>query len=224
MSLLSERGGPQGPPPSLAGSEVLVDATHPELCKVKGVMFDGRKRFLTTQFPPEVFPNVVEALAVTMAKRHGEARGRAAATDVTTPLASNWYTFELLVEFDRAICAVLAQQHPHILALMGAASAEYGIGQVYRILDTKELLGFLQGIALFHDCYQKYGRTECVATTRGMQMRYHDYICYSPVFCASAIGFFQEAILRHGGRTPIVRETKCHCRGDRICTYDLEWS
>jgi hypothetical protein len=91
------------------------------------------------------------------------------------------------------------------------------------VLDNKELLKFLEGIAAFHEQYQKFGKVVFTKTDHGAQMTYTDYLCYSPVFCSSAVGFFLESVLRHGGIDPKVVETKCHCRGDSMCLYDLRW-
>ena len=49
---------------------------------------------------------------------------------------------------------------PNVLALIGAASAELGIGKVYKILDSNELTKFLENNALFHNQYQKFGRVK----------------------------------------------------------------
>jgi hypothetical protein len=211
MSLLLQRGEPR-PLPALSGQELLVDTRDPSRCMVKGVMFLSRERFLRE----ELGAAAVRAL---LGKLSSQTRSYAA-----MPLAGSWCEFASLVEYDRAIYEEFHGQYPHILALVGAASAEYGIGKIYRALDDVELVGFLQGIARFHEQYQRYGRVSFTRTSRGGQMAYHDYPCYSPVFCASGFGFFLEAILRHGGKEPRVTEPQCHCRGDRVCLYELEWS
>lgn len=212
MPLLLQPGAPQPPPPALSGAEVLVDPRNPEICMVKGIMFAARHRFLKEQFGPDELEAILGGLS-DRTRPYAE-----------SPLASAWCEFASLVEFDRAIHRRLGDRHPNILALVGAASAEYGIGKVYRSLDSAELMKFLEGIALFHERFQRYGRVVCSATPDGAQMAYHDYVCHSPIFCASAIGFFLEAILRHGGRRPHVDEPKCTCRGDDVCLYDLRWS
>jgi hypothetical protein len=212
MPLLLQPGAPQPPPPSLTGNEVLLDPRNPEVCMVKGIMFAARHRFLKEQFGQGALESILAPLS---------ARTRAYAEN---PLASSWCEFASLVEFDRTIHERLGDRHPNILSLVGAASAEYGIGKVYRVLDSVELMKFLEGIVLFHERFQKYGRVVCTATPAGAQMAYLDYVCHSPIFCASAIGFFLEAILRHGGRQPHVEELKCTCRGDGVCLYDLQWS
>lgn len=211
MSLLLERGGPPGPAPLLAGREKLIDPEHPELCKVKGVMFSGRQKFLTDQFGLPEFRKLLGRLSPRTLKY------------AEMPMAGTWCEFESIVELDRAILEQFQAKFPHILALVGAASAEHGIGTVYRVLDSKELIKFLEGIAAFHEQFSKFGRVAVTKTEHGAQMIYTGYLCYSPVYCASATGFFLEAMLRHGGKDPKVVETHCVCRGDDVCLFDLQW-
>ncbi len=209
MSLLAERKS-TGHAPRLEGKEVLV-GPDPSVAKVKGVMFGGRKQFLLDTIGEEGFARLLEKLTP---------RTR---VYVKTPLASSWCEFESLVELDRAIYNELKATHPNVLALIGAASAELGIGRVYRSLDSEELEKFLENNALFHDQYQKFGNVKFEKTPNGARMIYSNYPCYSPVYCASAIGYFQESILRHGGVDPSVAETKCQCHGDKTCTFEMTW-
>jgi len=206
MSLLAERNIP-GPLPRLDGKQVLT-ASNPEIAKVKGVIFASRKQFLTE----------MNALDAVMAKLSPKTAGQ-----LRTPLASGWYDFASLVEVDRAIYDVLHVKHPNILALVGAASAEYGIGKVYKALDSDELVKFLENEATFHSQFQRFGDVEFQQTPRGGRMIYTRYPVYSPVYCASAIGFFLEAILRHGGEDPAVTEARCQCHGQPSCTFELTW-
>jgi predicted hydrocarbon binding protein len=209
MSLLKEHPA-SGHPPRLEGKEVLV-GPDPTVCKVKGVMFGGRKQFLLDTIGEEGFAKLLEKLTP---------RTR---SYVKTPLASSWYEFESLIELDRTIHEELKATHPNVLALIGAASAELGIGRVYRSLDSEELEKFLENNALFHNQYQKFGVVKFEKTPKGARMTYSGYPCYSPVFCASAIGYFQECILRHGATEPNVVETKCQCHGDKTCTFEMSW-
>jgi predicted hydrocarbon binding protein len=196
--------------PKLEGKEVLV-GPDPSICKVKGVMFGGRKQFLTDTVGEAGFQAILEKLTP-------RTRGY-----VRTPLASSWCEFESLVELDRTIHNELKSQFPNVLALIGAASAELGIGRIYRSLDSDELVNFLENNALFHDQYQKFGNVKFEKTSSGAKMIYSNYPCYSPIFCASAHGYFQESILRHGATEPNVAETKCQCLGDKTCTYEMTW-
>lgn len=196
--------------PRLEGKEVLVGA-DPAVAKVKGVMFGARKQFLIETIGEEGF-------TAFLAKLTPRTRGY-----VKTPLASSWCEFESLVELDRAIHEELKGRHPNVLALIGAASAELGIGRIYRSLDSDSLNAFLENNAQFHDQYQKFGRVRFEKTANGARMVYTNYPCYSPIFCASAIGYFMESILRHGGSEPTVTETKCQCHGDSSCTFEMTW-
>jgi predicted hydrocarbon binding protein len=209
MSLLSQRKG-NAPLPRLEGKEVLV-GPDPAAAKVKGVMFGGRKQFLVETLGEERFARFLEKLSP-------RTRGY-----VKTPLASSWCEFESLIELDRAAYEELKSEKPNVLALIGAASAELGIGRVYRSLDSEELSQFLENNALFHNQYQKFGNVKFEKTPGGGRMIYSNYSCYSPIYCASAIGFFLESILRHGGTEPAVTETKCQCLGDKTCTFEMTW-
>ena len=209
MSLLKERKAPPSPP-RLEGKEVLT-GKDPGIAKVKGVMFGGRKQFLVDTMGEERFAKFIEKLTP---------RTR---SYVKTPLASSWCEFESLIELDRAIHNELKSEHPNVLALIGAASAELGVGRVYKSLDSEGLTQFLESNALFHNQYQKFGQQKFEKTPSGGRMTYSDYPVYSPVYCASAVGFFLETILRHGGTDPVVNETKCQCLGDKACVFEMSW-
>ena len=209
MSLLKDRKIHVAAP-RLDGREVLT-GPDPSVAKVKGVMFGGRKQFLIDTIGEERFNKLADTLTP---------RTR---SYVRTPLASSWCEFESLIELDRAIHHELKGEHPNVLALIGAASAELGIGRVYRSLDSESLLQFLDSNALFHSQYQKFGTQKFEPTPSGGRMTYANYPVYSPIYCASAIGFFLEAILRHGGTDPTVVETRCQCHGDKACVFEMTW-
>ncbi|HYO79259.1 MAG TPA: hypothetical protein VE010_22535 [Thermoanaerobaculia bacterium] len=209
MSLLMQRKA-SAAAPRLDGKEVLV-GRDPAIAKVKGVMFGGRKQFLIDTIGEEGFNALLEKLTP-------RTRGY-----VRTPLASSWCEFESLIELDRAIHEELKAKHPNVLALIGAASAELGIGRIYRSLDSESLVQFLESNALFHDQYQKFGNVRFEKTPSGGRMVYSNYPVHSPIFCASAIGYFMESILRHGGTDPGVTETKCQCHGEKECVFEMKW-
>ena len=210
MSLLYQLKGSSAPLPRLEGKELLV-GPDPSVCKVKGVMFGGRKQFLIDIAGEQAFYDVLSRLP---ARAMQYAR---------TPLASAWCEFEALIELDRAIYETLKAKYPNVLALIGAASAELGIGRVYKSLDSTELSKFLENGALFHSQYQKFGTQRYEKTANGGRIVYSGYPCYSPIYCASAFGYFLETILRHGGTDPGVAETKCQTLGDASCTFELTW-
>ncbi|MEA2237414.1 MAG: hypothetical protein QOC81_2138 [Thermoanaerobaculia bacterium] len=205
-----QRKGPAAPLPRLEGKELLV-GPNPDIAKVKGVMFGGRKQFLADTAGEE-------GLAAILAKISPKTAGY-----VKTPLASSWCEFASLIELDRAIYETMKPKYPNVLALIGAASAELGIGRVYKSLDSTELVKFLENQAMFHSQFQKFGNVRFEKTANGGRMICSDYSVYSPIYCASAAGFYLESILRHGGTEPSVVETKCTTLGDANCTYEMTW-
>ena len=209
MSLLSQRPGTT-PAPRLEGKEVLV-GPNPDIAKVKGVMFGGRKQFLLDNLGDHGFSDLLAKLSPRTASY------------TKVPLASSWCEFESLIELDRAINEALKAKLPNVLALIGAASAELGIGKVYKSLDNTELVKFLESQALFHSQFQKFGQVKFQKTPNGGRMICSDYGVYSPIYCASAIGFYAESVLRHGGKDPTVVETKCQTLGDPSCTFEITW-
>jgi hypothetical protein len=211
MSIVMQTKALAAAAPRLDGKEVLV-GPDPAMAKVKGVMFGARKQFILDTAGEAGLNEIIAKLSPKTA------------THLKTPLASSWCDFESLVELDRAIHETFKAKYPNVLILMGAASAELGIGKVYRSLDSEELTSFLEKNALFHNQYQKFGKVKFEKTAKGARMVYSDYPCYSPVFCASAIGYFLESILRHGGQNPTVNVTTCQTRGDATCTYEMTWS
>jgi hypothetical protein len=210
MSLLMKQGGPTRGAASLIGDEVLA-GPNPEICKVVGVMFAARREFLIKDLGERTFYSILTTLSPITLQQ------------AMNPVASAWYDFATIVEYDRAIYESCHARYPYILELVGAASAELGIGRVFQQLDAAELYAFLDNLAQFHEQYQKYGTLTIERTPTGARMHYHDYQCYSPYFCASGNGFILEAILRHGATEADVVETKCHCRGDGVCMYELTW-
>src|SRR5688572_26578343 len=166
MSLLMQGKAPT-PPPKLEGKEILT-GPDPSIAKVKGVMFGGRRHFLLDVLGPEGFAAFVDKLSP-------RTRGY-----VRTPLASTWCEFESLIELDRAIHNELKAKYPNVLALIGAASAELGIGRLYKSLDSEELALFLENNAMIHDQYQKFGTVRFEKTPSGARMIYANYPCFSP--------------------------------------------
>src|SRR6185369_1571815 len=151
MSLLLQQGGPRRGPASLSGREVLV-GPDPEVCKVKGVMFAARREFLTHDLGERTFYSVVSKLSPDTMRL------------AMHPVATAWYDFAQVVEYDRAIWEACHKRYPYILDLVGAASAELGITRVFQSLDDAELYAFLERLARFHEQYQRYGHLDVERT------------------------------------------------------------
>ncbi len=55
-------------------------------------------------------------------------------------------------------------------------------------------------------------------------MRHLAARCYSPVYCASAIGYYEQVIVMHGGTSVTAEEVLCQCEGAEACVFRLRWS
>jgi hypothetical protein len=57
-----------------------------------------------------------------------------------------------------------------------------------------------------------------------MAQHYDLIVIGSPVYCASARGYYEGAVEMMGAPGPIVSsESLCQCGGDPWCAFDLSW-
>lgn len=137
-----------------------------------------------------------------------------------TILATTWFPFAYLIEMDRAIAAEFGD----VLRDLGRYSATINLSTTYRLLDRKANHEFFRNSALLHAQFQDFGKVTYEQTGESSGKMIHtNYACWSPVFCASGLGYYEGCIESHGGKSPQVVETECQCYGDRSCTYDFRW-
>jgi len=136
-------------------------------------------------------------------------------------LSSSWYPFADLIGLDRYLWEQFHQDMPDILQEFGRYSATKNL-KVISVMTPHE---FFRNSVKLHDRFQDFGKAEYEQTgpTSG-KMVYLSYPCYSPVFCESAFGFFEQCLKLFGAKTPKVTEPQCHCRGDASCTFSMTWS
>jgi predicted hydrocarbon binding protein len=142
-----------------------------------------------------------------------------------TILVSSWYPFEWLVALDGAIEEVFGREYPEILRELGRYSARINLSTTYRVFDRGDNHEFFRNSALLHRQFQDFGDVayEKTGDTSGA-MIHTNYPCYSLTFCRSALGYYEQCLVNHGGRNPVVRETECQARGNSCCRFELEWS
>jgi hypothetical protein len=145
--------------------------------------------------------------------------------DAMTVLASSWYSFASLMEIDRRILQIFGKGRVSFLEGLGRHSARRNLASVATMLHDTPPHAFFQRTAMLHRTFQDFGLAEYVPTseTSGSMVQ-SDYICFSPLYCASATGFYREAILMHGQMSALVVESSCQCFGDEACRFDLSWS
>ncbi len=144
------------------------------------------------------------------------------AAEIGSALPSSWCSFETVVVLDRAI----AQQHGnHVLRDLGRFSARINLDTTYRLYKREDIHEFFRRSAALHAQFQDFGTADYEQTgDHSGRMIHGAYDVYSPTYCSSAIGYYEEALRIHGGRNVSVTETSCQCAGDSTCTFVLRWS
>lgn len=139
-------------------------------------------------------------------------------------LASSWFPFGWLIELDRAIMDVCGGGRLESIEDLGRWSARINHSTTYKAFDRNSNHEFFENSALLHSQFQDFGKVEYQRNGEtGGRMIVSDYPCYSPIFCASAVGYYEGTIESHDGRNAIVREVSCQCYGDPTCTFEMSW-
>lgn len=142
--------------------------------------------------------------------------------EISSALPTSWISFEAVVTLDRAI----AQQHGNnVLKDLGRFSAKINLDTTYRLYKREDIHEFFRRSASLHAQFQDFGTAAYEQSNdHGGRMIHTGYACFSPTYCASAIGYYEEALRIHGGRNVIVTESRCQCAGDSDCTFVMRWS
>jgi hypothetical protein len=139
-------------------------------------------------------------------------------------LPTTWHSFATLIAVDRLIVDHFGHGRLDLIEELGTWSARNTLGGVYRFFRRDDLHDFFARAALLHAQYQDFGTASYDATGESTgRMVHRGYTSYSPLYCASAIGFYRECISLHGGTRVTIAESSCHCLGDAACTFELAW-
>jgi len=129
------------------------------------------------------------------------------------------------VEIARAI-ARLAGGNPNArFYALGYRSAALNLEGAYRSFTPEEPHRFFDTMAFLHGSFQNFGRSsyQKLESNSG-RIRLDGYIEYSPVFCESGRGYYEESLRMMQAPGPIcVVETACQCAGDSACVFELSW-
>ena len=141
-----------------------------------------------------------------------------------TVLAASWYDFATLIAVDRTVLALFGGSDERFLEQLGGYSAQKNLAGVYRFYQRDDVHDFFSRAALLHRQFQDFGTSEYIelSPTSGC-MHQRDYVSFSPLYCASAIGFYRECVVLHGGIEVEVTEAQCQCAGDAACTFVVTW-
>ncbi len=181
--------------------------------KIKGVMLRGHISWIREQYGEPGVRQILDSLS-------DESR-----THAESPLASVWYPFSALIELDRAIIQQWGEGKPEFVRVLGSYSAKSGLSTTYKLFKRSTLHEFFERSTLLHSQFQDFGTMEFKDLgERKVQMVHGNYVCFSPIFCESALGYYEQVVSLHGDKAIAVREVTCRPAGDKACTYEIEWT
>jgi hypothetical protein len=136
-----------------------------------------------------------------------------------------WVPFASIVQIDRAIAAVSGGPAERVYRDLGRHSASINLSGVYKTFISTEPHRFFEQMGLLHGQFQNFGRSRYEKTgERSGNMIFEGYTEYSPVYCTSALGYFEEALKMMRAPGPVVvTETACQCAGDGRCVFQMSW-
>jgi len=139
--------------------------------------------------------------------------------------AERWCPLGVIVAVDRAIAQASGQPAERVYHELGRHSAVFHWTAPYRAFEGHAPHEFFEKTTLWHDVFQNFGTAsyERVGLHAGhFTIEASDE--YSPVFCASALGYFEGALQMMGAPGPFDgEETLCQCHGDPACVFVLHW-
>ena len=140
-------------------------------------------------------------------------------------LSTTWIPFASVIQIDRAIAAVRGGSADHVYRELGRHSASINLGGVYKTFIANEPHRFFEQMGLLHGQFQNFGRSRYEKTgDRSGNMIFEGYAEYSPAYCTSALGYFEEALKMMRAPGPvIVNERSCQCAGDPQCVFTMSW-
>ncbi len=140
-------------------------------------------------------------------------------------LATHWIPFFSFVEIDRAIARLVGGPEREVWRRMGLHSATVNLGGVYKAFVKEEPHRFFNRMTVLHGRFQSFGCPVYEETAeRSGRIRIEESDQFSPVYCASALGYYEGALQMMKVPGPVrAEEVLCQCAGDAICLYELAW-
>lgn len=133
--------------------------------------------------------------------------------------------FSQLVRIDHALAAASGDDPAAIFHALGVHSAEYNLHGVYDTYHPEKPHEFFVSMSLLHRTFQDFGKSTYEKLgERAGRIRINRYREYSPVFCLSGRGYYEEALRLMKAPGPVVvSEPSCQCAGDEACVFELSW-
>ncbi len=180
---------------------------------VKGTMLRAHLSWAARRFGPDYEPvrrHLSEAVLALLAR---------------PVLPTGWIPFSVLIELDRAIAAAAGGEPVETWTALGRHSAALNLTGVYKSFISGEPHRFFERMTILHHQFQTFGKSvyERVGERAG-RIRIESPTAYSPVYCASGRGYYEEALRLLQAPGPIVvTESACAASGAAACVYELSW-
>jgi hypothetical protein len=144
------------------------------------------------------------------------------ASEIREALASSWCRFESVVLLDRAIAAKYGAA---TIRELGRFSARQNLSTTYRAFQRSDIHEFFEKSAALHAQFQDFGAEDYVRTgAQSGRMTHRAYTSFSPTYCESACGYYEEAMTIHGATSVSADHPLCIGLGAKECVFDLQWS
>ena len=140
-------------------------------------------------------------------------------------LPTAWVPFSFLIELDRAIADAAGGDPAETWLALGRHSAALNLTGVYKSFISGEPHRFFERMTVLHHQFQTFGKSvyERVGERAG-RIRIESPTAYSPVYCTSGRGYYEEALRLLQAPGPIVVvESACATAGAPSCTFELSW-
>ncbi|MBK9088926.1 MAG: hypothetical protein IPL90_07720 [Holophagales bacterium] len=140
-------------------------------------------------------------------------------------LPTDWVPVSVLFELDRAIAAAAGGSPEETWLALGRHSAALNLTGVYKGFISGEPHRFFERMTVLHHQFQTFGRSvyERLGDSSG-RVRIESPTVYSPVYCISGRGYYEEALRLLQAPGPIVvRHSACVADGAPACVFELSW-
>jgi hypothetical protein len=133
--------------------------------------------------------------------------------------------FRQLVEVSKAV-AVTEGGNPNVVyGELGRQSAVVNMAGAYSRFSQEVPHQFFDHMDHLHHTFQNFGRSSYTRTgERAGRIRLEGYQEFSPIYCQSGVGYYEQALRMMKAPGPIrVVEVSCQCLGEPACVYELSW-
>jgi hypothetical protein len=183
------------------------------VAKFKGTVFQSTRLFTEREFGADAVNRVLEKLP-------GE--DRRLLSDVQ---AIGWYPVEPVLRYHHELDRLFGKGDLALCTRAGRFSAGWSMNTVLKVfLRFTSPNWLIEKTTRVWDRYHDTGRWEVKnAVDRRFTGELHDFAVKDTAFCARLRGWLHGAVELTGGPNPTITETKCACRGDAACTFNISW-